>query len=115
MLYQCRYSWVADRLLDTHLPTSQESLWEIQTCQIKSKQPQHHMEHKLFPHNRNEGQQSSCLFYFLQPLQHHAAALVMQVFLPLNVSPSNKVQVVIDIHIVQYVCVSDFGVVHMSE
>ena len=87
MLYQCRYSLVTDLVLDTHLPTSQESLWEIQTCQIKSKQPQHHMEHKLFPHNRNEGQQSSCLFDFLEQLQHHAAALInlgWEVFLPLN-------------------------------
>ena len=101
MLYQCRYSLVVDLLLDTHLSTSQESLWVIQTCQIESKQLQHHMEHKLFPHNRNEGQQSSCLFNFLEPLQHQAAALVslwwksMQVYLPLNVSPSGKFQVVI--------------------
>src|SRR6202044_3422597 len=108
MLYQCRYSLVTDLVLDTHLPISQESLWEIQTCQIKSKQSQHYMEHKLFPHNRNKGQQSSCLFDFLEPLQHHAAALVdlwweaMQVFLPLNVSPSGEFQVVIDIHIVQH-------------
>jgi len=76
MLYKCRYSLVTDLVLDTQLSTSQEYLWEIQTCQIKSKQLQHHMEHKLFSHNRNEGQQSSCLFDFLEPLLHHAAALV---------------------------------------
>jgi len=122
MLCQCRYSLVADLVLDTHLPTRQESLWEIQTCQIRSKQQQHHMEHKLFPHNRNEEQQSSCLFSFLEPLQHHAAALVdlwweaMEVFPSLNVSPSGKFQVVIDVHVAQHDCASDFleCVQHMS-
>ena len=76
---------------------------------------------QIVPHNRNKVQQSSCLSGFLEPLQHHAVALVdlwweaMEVVLPLNITPSGKFQVVIDIHIVQHVCASNFHVVHMSE
>jgi hypothetical protein len=69
-----------------------------------SKYAQHHMEHRGFPHNKNEEVHNDCLSYFLNLHPHHVVALVnssveaIQHVLPLNVLLIDESQAMIAAH-----------------
>jgi len=76
----------------------------IQICQTMSKHAQHHMEHKGFPHNKNEEVQNNCPSSFLEFHPHHVVAIVkssveaIQHVLPLNVLLIDEFQAMIATH-----------------
>jgi len=83
-----------------------------------SKHAQHHMEHRGFPHNKNEEVQNNCLSYFLNLYPHHVVALVdssmeaIQHVLPLNVWSIDEFQAMIAAHVLWYADANDFGELH---
>jgi hypothetical protein len=63
------------------------------------------MEHRGFPHNKNEEVQNNCLSYFLDLHPHHVVALVdsfveaIQHVLPLNALLIDKFQAMTATHV----------------
>jgi len=92
-------------MLDILPPKNSEYLLEIQVCQTMPKHALHHMEHRWFPHNKNEEEQNSYLFYFVNVHHHHVVALVgfsveaNQDALHLNALLIDEFQALIAVHI----------------
>ena len=83
-----------------------------------SKHAQHHMEHRWFPHNKNEEVQNGYLSYFVNLDPHHVVALVnssveaIQHVLPLNVLLIDEFQGMIAAHILWHADTNDFDELH---
>ena len=66
------------------------------------------MEHRGFPHNKNEEVQNNCLSYFLNLHPYHVVALVnfsveaIQHVLPLNILLIDEFQAMIAAHVLLY-------------
>jgi hypothetical protein len=105
-------------VLDILLPGNSGYVLEIQICQTMSKHALHHMEHRGFPHNKNEEVQNSYLSYFVNLHPHHVVALVNssveanQHVLPLNILLIDKFQALIAAHILWHADANDLDELH---
>src|ERR1700728_500594 len=117
-LCQCIHNLASHQVLNILYPGNSGYVLEIQLCQTMSKHAQHHMEHRWFPHNKNEEVQNGYFSYFVGLDPHHVVALVdssveaIQHILPLNVLLIDEFQVMIAAHILWHADANDFDELH---
>jgi hypothetical protein len=83
-----------------------------------SKHAQHHMEHRWFPHNKNEEIQNSYILFSVNLHPHYVVALVdffveaNQHVLPLNILLIDEFQVMIAAYILWHAGTNNFDELH---